>query len=45
MKWMSANESQMRDGGVPLDRLRRVDAKGASDVNNELGGYSIIQAN
>ncbi len=42
MKWMQANQSAMVDGGAPLGKTRRVDANGASDVKNELGGYSIV---
>lgn len=33
-----------RDGVAPLGKGRRVDAGGAKDDPNELGGYSIVQA-
>ena len=45
MKWMSANQASMVDGGAPLGKTKRVDAKGAFDARNDaLGGYSIVQA-
>ena len=44
MKWMSKNKKSMVDGGAPAGKTKRVDAKGASDVKNEVGGYSIVQA-
>jgi hypothetical protein len=44
MKWMNANQASILDGGAPLGRTKRVDAKGASDVRNDLGGYTIVQA-
>ncbi len=44
MKWMDANKSSFVDGGAPLGKTKRVDAKGPSDVRNDVGGYSIVQA-
>ena len=44
MKWMGAHKASMVDGGAPLGKTKRVDLKGASDMKNEVGGYSIIQA-
>ena len=44
MKWMDANKSSIVDGGAPLGKTKRVDASGASDAKNEIGGYSIVQA-
>jgi hypothetical protein len=44
MAWMNANKSAIVDGGGPLGRTKRVDAKGASETRNELGGYSVVQA-
>jgi hypothetical protein len=44
MKWMDAHKASMVDGGAPLGKTKRVDAKGASDMKNAIGGYSIIQA-
>jgi hypothetical protein len=44
MKWMGDHKASLVDGGAPLGKSKRVDAKGASDTTNELGGYSIVQA-
>src|SRR6202011_1940831 len=44
MKWMGDNKASLVDGGAPLGKTKRVDSNGASDAKNELGGYSIVQA-
>ena len=44
MKWMDANKSSIVDGGAPLGKTKRVDSNGASNTKNEIGGYSIVQA-
>ena len=44
MKWMEQNKTSLVDGGAPLGKTKRVDAKGVADTRNELGGYSIVQA-
>ena len=44
MKWMHENKESIVDGGAPLGKTKRVDAKGTSDTKNEVGGYSIVQA-
>jgi hypothetical protein len=44
MGWMMANKASLIDGGAPLGRTRRVDASGTHDARNEIGGYSIVQA-
>jgi hypothetical protein len=44
MTWMGAHQSSLVDGGAPLGKSKRVDAKGTSDTKNALGGYSIVQA-
>ena len=43
-KWMSAHQAALADGGAPLGKTKRVDAKGVSDTKNGIGGYSIVQA-
>ena len=43
-KWMTDNKTALVDGGAPVGKTKRVDAKGASDMKNEIGGYSIVQA-
>jgi hypothetical protein len=44
MKWMDANKASLVDGGAPLGKTKRVDQSGASNSRNEIGGYSIVQA-
>ena len=44
MTWMNANKASLVDGGAPLGKTKRVDAKGATDAKNDVGGYSIVQA-
>ena len=44
MKWMNDNKASFVDGGAPLGKTRRVDAKGVSDTKNGIGGYTILQA-
>jgi hypothetical protein len=44
MKWMGDNKASLVDGGAPLGKTKRVDSKGVKDATNELGGYSIVQA-
>ena len=44
MKWMGEHQKSLVDGGAPLGKTKRVDAKGASDAKNDVCGYSIVQA-
>jgi hypothetical protein len=44
MKWMNANKASLVEGGAPLGKTKRVDANGASDTKNDVGGYSVVQA-
>ena len=44
MKWMGDNKASLVDGGAPLGKTKRVDSRGASDAKNDIGGYSIVQA-
>jgi hypothetical protein len=44
MKWMGDHKTSLVDGGAPLGKTKRVDAKGVSDTKNEVGGYSMVQA-
>ena len=44
MAWMNANQASIVDGGAPLGKTKRVDGDGASDTKNEIGGYTIVQA-
>jgi len=43
-KWMQANQKSIVEGGAPLGKTKRVDQKGVTDTRNDLGGYSVVQA-
>ena len=44
MKWMEGNKKAIVDAGAPLGKTKRVDSHGASNAKNEIGGYSVVQA-
>jgi hypothetical protein len=44
MTWMGEHKASLVDGGAPLGKTKRVDSKGASDTKNDIGGYSVVQA-
>jgi hypothetical protein len=43
-KWMNDNKASIVEGGAPLGKTKRVDSNGTSDTKNEVGGYSVVQA-
>lgn len=43
-QWMKNNEKSIVDGGSPIGKTKRVDAGGISDMKNEVGAYTIVQA-
>lgn len=42
--WMKKNVANMADHGGPAGKTKRVTASGVTDVKNDIGGYSIVQA-
>ena len=44
MAWGKKAGSSIVDMGAPLGKALRVTASGASPITNDLGGYSILQA-
>ena len=44
MAWSKKAASSIVDMGAPLGKAMRVTPAGASPVSNDLGGYSILQA-
>jgi hypothetical protein len=44
MKWMGDHKASLVDGGAPLGKSKRVNTKETSDTKNDVGGYSIVQA-
>ena len=44
MKWSQAHKGDIVDMGAPVGKTKRVSTAGATDTKNEIGGYSIVQA-
>ena len=44
MKWSQKAASSIVDMGAPLGKAMAVTPKGASPITNDLGGYSVMQA-
>ena len=42
--WMTKNMASMADRGGPVGKTKRVAASGITDTRNDIGGYSIVQA-
>jgi hypothetical protein len=42
--WMKKNMSSFTDHGGPVGKTKRVAVNGVSDTKNDIGGYSIVQA-
>ena len=43
-KWMDAKGSAIADMGAPVGKNKRVTSSGVTDVRNEVGGYSLVEA-
>ena len=43
-KWVEANKASIVDRGAPLGKTKRISADGISDTRNEVGAYTIVQA-
>jgi hypothetical protein len=43
-KWVKTNEKSIVDIGSPLGKTKRISAQGISDTKNEIGAYTIVQA-
>ena len=42
--WMKKNMASFADPGGPVGKTKQVAANGATDIKNDIGGYSIVQA-
>ena len=42
--WMAKHAASVVEGGGPLGKTKRADAKGVSDVRNDMAAYVIVQA-
>jgi hypothetical protein len=43
-KWMGAHKKDLADQGAPVGKTKRVTSDAVNDVKNDIGGYSIVQA-
>jgi hypothetical protein len=43
-KWVTANQASIVDTGSPVGKTKRISAQGISDIRNEIGAYTIVQA-
>lgn len=44
MKWMTANKKSVVDSGAPLGKTKRISKEGVESMKNEIGAYTIVQA-
>jgi hypothetical protein len=44
MKWATDNKSALVNMGSPLGKTKRVDKNGISDVKNEMGAWTVVEA-
>lgn len=44
MKWATDHKASIVEGGSPLGKTKRVDKNGISDTKNEIGAYTVVQA-
>lgn len=42
--WVQANEKAIVDAGGPLGKTKRISKQGIADVRNEMGAYTVVQA-
>jgi hypothetical protein len=43
-KWYKTNERSIVDPGAPVGKTKRISAEGISDTRNEVGAYTVVQA-
>jgi hypothetical protein len=42
--WMEKNKPALADMGAPVGKTKQVTTAGDTDIKNDIGGYSIVQA-
>ena len=42
--WMTTHKADLVDPGMPVGKTKQVTAAGVTDIKNDIGGYSVIQA-
>lgn len=43
-EWMKKHQADLVDGGAPIGKTKQVTKDGVKDIKNDIGGYSIVQA-
>jgi hypothetical protein len=43
-KWVTTNKKAIVDQGSPLGKTKRITAQGISDTKNEMGAYTVVEA-
>ena len=43
-KWATDNKASIVEMGTPLGKTKRINKNGISDVKNELGAYTVVEA-
>ncbi len=43
-KWVTDNANSIVDHGSPLGKTKRIDKNGISDTSNEMGAWTVVQA-
>lgn len=44
MKWATDNKKSIVDNGSPLGKTKRIDRNGISDTKNDIGAYTVVEA-
>jgi len=42
--WMTKHKADLADMGAPVGKTKEVRTSGVSDIKNDIGGFSIVQA-
>lgn len=42
--WMGKHKADLVDGGAPVGKTKQLTQAGVADIKNDIGGYSIVQA-
>jgi len=43
-QWAKANEKAIVHPGTPIGKTKRISAQGITDIRNEIGAYTLVQA-
>ena len=42
--WVTKHQAALVEMGGPLGKTKKVDAKGVTDISNEMGAYTVVRA-